>query len=153
MQSEADFKKTFKKSVRVQKGFSLSLAAPMIIGVPDLYVIMPGYMPVLLEAKWLGTVGTKFKRKINYTAMQLHWLKECNRVCGYSALGLVGYKRDGEYWAALVGPDNPGYLQNDNFIDAVYIQYEKGFDILKLFNDSKVPRINVNEFTNFDYSC
>ena len=49
MNNEASFKKIFCDSVKRDKGFTMKLAAPMFGGIPDLYIIYPGYMPILLQ--------------------------------------------------------------------------------------------------------
>jgi hypothetical protein len=141
MKNEADFKSAFKKSVKAQGGYAISLAAPMLIGTPDLYVIMPGYAPVLLEAKWLGIVGAKFKRKLQFTAMQRHYLEECNKVRTGSALGLIGFKFDKIYHAVLVLPEAE-HLNND-FAYLPWTSFESGkCNVLDLFSASNIPKMN-----------
>ena len=149
MKNEAEFKSVFKKSVRAQGGFSISLSAPMLSGIPDLYVIIPGFMPVLLEAKWLGSLGRKFKRKIQYSPLQRHFLDECNKIKVNSALGLIGFKWEDNIWASL----KPRILQEENeTISSDYInEYSatictpytgKTFNVVTLFAVAGVPRIN-----------
>lgn len=87
--NEASFKSLIKKSVKAQGGFALSLAAPMVNGLPDLYVAMPGFIPILLEAKWMQFGPT---RKINITPLQRKTLEHCNNATPYSAFILCGYK-------------------------------------------------------------
>lgn len=141
MKNEAEFKSVFKKSVRAQKGYSISLAAPMLVGVPDLYVIMPGYCPVLLEAKWLGIVNAKFKRKLQFTAMQRDYLKNCCDIKEGTAWGLIGFKFDKEYHAVLVTPETE-HLSND-FAYLPWTNYEQGkFNVLDLFCASSIPKFN-----------
>lgn len=142
MKNEAEFKSIFKKSVRAQKGFSISLAAPTLPGTPDLYVIIPGYVPVLLEAKYLGTVNNlKFKRKLQFTPMQRHYLKECCRVADHTALGLIGFKYKKMHVAVLVSPDEE-HLSND-FDSYPWIHYVGGtFNVLDLFSMSSIPKMN-----------
>lgn len=142
MKNEADFKKAFKKSVRAQGGYSISLSAPMLIGTPDLYVIMPGYMPVLLEAKWLGTVGAKFKRKLQFTPMQRDFLKECNKVKDCAALGLIGFRLDKDNHAVLVSPETEN-LESGTWPFLPWTGFEGGnFNVLDLFSVSGIPKLN-----------
>jgi len=147
MKNEAEFKTVFKKSVRAQKGFCLSLAAPMIVGIPDLYVVINGFMPVLLEAKWLGVVNHyPFKRKIEYTEMQKKWIVDCCEVRRYSALGLIGYKygdKKNSYEAHI-----QEVVRDKNYIDdrsKNYVSYKDGvFDVIQLFEKINVPKVNGN---------
>lgn len=98
LRNEADFKRAFKKSIMAQGGYAISLAAPMIAGIPDLYILMPKYIPILVEAKWLGEIDRiKFKRKVPYSEMQKMWIKDCHNVLPYSAMGLVGFE-----WQSVV---------------------------------------------------
>lgn len=146
MKNEAEFKSAFKKSVRAQKGYSISLAAPMLSGIPDLYVIMPGYMPILLEAKWLGEVGLSFRRKIQYKPMQMLYLDECCKVHPKAAMGLIGFKQGGKYWATMktriIG-------DKDEYIDwqCVHTPYiDKKFNVEHLFHHFDVPKFTIDRF-------
>lgn len=141
MKNEAQFKTAFKKSVKAAHGFSLSLAAPMISGLPDLYVIIPGYMPVLLEAKWLGEIRAhNFNRKIPYRPLQKIWMKGACDVQEHAAMGLIGFERDNLKYCVLC--ENGMESINYGFqCTQPYCVYNKGFDVLSLFNSSKIPRL------------
>lgn len=139
MKNEAEFKKAFKQRVKAEGGFSLSLAGPMIVGLPDLYVILPGFMPVLLEAKWLGEVKEIFKRKIKYTAMQMHFMDEINGVKPLAAMGLVGYKIGRHVFATLVPRI---YGAKEEFVTQDGITCAAPFGIEFLFNTNNVPKMN-----------
>lgn len=149
MKNENEFKTAFKKSVKAQGGFSISLAAPMLVGIPDLYVIMPGYMPILLEAKWIGEVNYKFKRKIQYTEMQKHWINECCEVKRYSAMGLVGLKLNKFYYAFLLeAGKGDNYLDDNAFTQAASSIYggdpgiPKIFNVSFMFDTANIPKMN-----------
>lgn len=144
MKNESDFKSVFKRSIKAEKGFSLSLAAPTISGIPDLYSIIPGYIPVLLEAKWLKEVTTKFSRKIPYSALQEVWLTECNRVNPFTAYGLIGFKWQSEIFACLT-PFHIKYIDftfASKFPHCIYNPKTKLFDIKSLFGHSSIPKLN-----------
>lgn len=141
MKNEAEFKTAFKKSVTKQKGYSISLAAPMISGIPDLYVIMPGFVPLLLEAKWFGEVSSTFIRKIPYTKAQLFMLQNVHRVGPGTAFGLIGYKLDGKYYATLVDP----IYESCTYHQQSVIYAEKAFDVLKLLRYNGVPVLTYPE--------
>jgi len=143
MKNEAAFKSAFKKSVKAQKGFCLSLAAPMIAGIPDLYVVINGFIPVLLEAKWLGEVNqAKFTRKVAYSEIQKHWITECNKVQPYTALGLVGLK----YGRSLYSCYIQEVYKGDNYISSTTEHFvnmvDSHFDVIQLFELIKVPKVN-----------
>ena len=147
MKNEAEFKSEFKRSVRRYKGFSLSLAAPMISGIPDLFVVMPGYMPILLEAKWLGEIKrNKFNRKIPYKPLQLLWIQECHNVNPYTAMGLIGCIYQDKIHAILVAYGTPQFYQLSNcfLTDCAYstISAEtKVFDVQHMFSKVPIPRL------------
>lgn len=149
MKNESEFKSMFKKSIRRYHGFSLSLAAPMVVGIPDLFVVMPGYMPILLEAKWLGEISReRFSRKIQFTPMQLLWIKECHDVNPYTAMGLIGFKYNNHTYACLVAYGTPMFYQFSNcfLTDCAYsiLSAEtKVFDVPGMFAKVPIPRIPV----------
>lgn len=145
--NEAKFKTAFKKSVTRHKGFSISLAAPMIVGIPDLYVVIPEFLPVLLEAKWLGEITRdKFARKVPFTPMQQHWIQCCDNVSPYSAMGLVGFKLRGLYYAVLVKYGTPCFykMTSDFVAQCSYVttpSLSVAFNVTALFHNVPVPRI------------
>ena len=147
MKTEAEFKTLFKKSVRAAKGTSISLAAPMLVGIPDLWVAIPGYLPILLEAKFLGEFKReKFSRKVPFTPMQVNWIRECDDVCPYSAMGLVGFYYKELLRAALIKYGTPLFYNfTQTFqVDCAHTTYnytKKAFDIFDLFAKVPVPRI------------
>lgn len=148
MRNESDFKSAFKRSVRRYHGFSLSLAAPMIAGIPDLFVVMPGYMPVLLEAKWLGEIKReRFSRKLNFTPLQILWIKECHEVNPYTAMGLIGFIYKDQIHACLVTYGTPMFYQFSHcfLTDCAYaplLAQTKVFDVPEMFSDVPIPKIN-----------
>lgn len=139
MRNESDFKKVFKKSVRAQGGYSISLAAPMLIGTPDLYVLAKGFIPVLLEAKWLGELRPGFKRKIPYTALQKDFVDGCNDVHECTAFGLIGFKLSGEIWCTLSVWD---YISHSEGVYQSLTPENKLFNVSTLFACSGVPKLN-----------
>lgn len=149
MKNEAEFKSLFKKSVKIYKGHTITLAAPMFSGIPDLWVCIPGYLPVLMEAKWLGEIKrTKFSRKIPFTPMQIEWIKNCDNVCSYSAMGLIGFKygNDSLVHAALVKYGTPLFYNftQDFLTDCAFVTIsEKMLDIVELFSKVPIPRMQT----------
>lgn len=148
MKNESEFKALFKKSVKRQRGFSLSLAAPMVVGIPDLFVVMPGFMPIMLEAKFLGEIKRdKFNKKIPFTEMQMHWIKECHEVNPYTAMGLIGFYFKDALHACLVAYGTPMFYQFSNcfLTDCSYSTQStqtKMFDVASMFTKVPIPRIN-----------
>lgn len=137
LKTEKDFVELFLWSVARQKGHAFKISAPTIGGLPDLYCAMPGYAPVLLEAKLIRDVKANFKRTIHYTRQQTELLKDCNKVNRYPvAFGLIfvnGY----HCVAKLMHPDIPQ-------ITDMEIHHTKGLawimddkqpmDVLSMFN-------------------
>lgn len=146
MKSEAEFKKHFKASVRAQGGFSISLAAPMLSGVPDLYVVMPGFAPVLLEAKWMKEVPERFNRKAGFTELQKYFINNCNKVHKGVAWGLVGMTHKTIIHASLhdvnsnVSSDDI-YLEHDESISKIDNKKEF-FNVRQMF-ELYVPKMNL----------
>lgn len=152
MKTEADFKLLFKKSVRHYKGASISLAAPLMPGIPDLYVIIPGYMPVLLEAKWLGSVGERFHRKMNYTAQQIEYIRACCEVHPYAAFGLAGMHRGNgrSISAVLLKYGTPLFYRVDSscFYECGTDHIEKAslyFNVPAMFEKAQIPKLSINK--------
>ncbi len=145
MKNEAQFKVAFKNSVRSYKGYTLSLAAPTLPGTPDLYCIMPNYMPVLLEAKFLGSIPrTKFKRKIQYSSMQQSYANKLNAVHPFAMMGLIGLIYNKITYCILV-PIHPGenYLSSEFFADYNRVTRQEGrFDVSSLFAGSPIPLLD-----------
>lgn len=143
MKNEADFKKHFKASVRAQGGFSISLAAPMLPGIPDLYVVMPGFAPVLLEAKWLKEVPLRFKRTLKFTELQKNFINHCNKVLNGSAWGLIGFQIGSTKLAILHNPNFQLLWDGSQFPAPVTINTQKEFfDVSTLFT-GQVPKMNL----------
>lgn len=147
MKNESEFKSAFKRSVRRYKGFSMSLAAPMISGIPDMFIVMPGYMPLLLEAKWLGEISReRFSRKVLYTPLQLLWIGECHDVNPYTAMGLAGCIYKGKIHAILLAHGTPQFYQLSScfLTDCSYSTMSaetKVFDIPDMFSKVPIPRL------------
>lgn len=76
----------------------------MTSGLPDLYCVMPGYVPLLLEAKFIKDF--KNQRKIPYTKLQSHLLIECNKPNKTPvAFGLIGVQTTaGNRYCMLINP-------------------------------------------------
>jgi len=143
MKNEKELKQAVKKSVLHQKGMYLSLGQPMVSGTPDAYILMPNFIPVLIEMKWLGEITkTPFSRKVNYTEMQKHWITECNKVQPFTALGLVGLK----YGKSLYSCYIQEVYKGDNYINSTTEHFvnmvDKHFDVIQLFELIKVPKVS-----------
>lgn len=140
MKSEAEFKKHFKASVRAQGGFSISLAAPMLAGVPDLWCCIPGYVPVLLEAKWMKEITINTNKQIPITPIQKHFLDNCNKVHPGIAWCLIGYKFDSHYWAVLLNTNDR--IEVGRGTAAPIAKHSELFDIKRMF-ELYVPKMNL----------
>ena len=149
MKNEAEFKTLIKKSVTWQKGYSISLAAPMLAGIPDLYIVMPSYIPILLEAKWLGEIKReKFSRTPQFSPMQIDFLQSCHEVSPYSAMGALGFIYKEQIHCALVAYGTPLFYNFDSTfkIDSAWVTRSavtKRFDILELLGKVPIPRIGA----------
>lgn len=145
MNNEADFKRIFKQSIKNSKGFAMSLAAPMISGIPDLYVILPDYVPIMLEAKWLGEINNPvFSRKIPFSPLQTHWMGEIHAVNAYTAFGLIGFKFQDEIYAVLTPPHvkQLTYQFEDLYPYAIYDRKAKVFTLTPMLVRSTIPKIS-----------
>lgn len=157
MKNEAQFKLAFKNSVRKQKGYSMSLAVPVFPGIPDLYTIMPNYMPVLIEAKWISTPNRFFNRKIEYTPKQLDYARKVNAVQPHAMMGLVGVRIEptNTIYAVLttINVDDPTENRmSDTFLHNKankVARQDKLFDVLSLFRNSPIPLIEETK-ADFD---
>lgn len=151
MKNEAQFKLAFKNSVRKQKGYSMSLAVPVFPGIPDLYTIMPNYMPVLIEAKWMVVETEKFNRKIEYTPKQLYYAEKLNSVQEYAMMGLIGLKYKGDIYAVLTTINPTENRLSDQLLSTAnkVTRQDKLFDVLSLFRNSPIPLIEETK-ADFD---
>jgi len=136
--TEADFKREFKKSVRHHGGFATSLPATTISsGIPDLYVCVPDFKPILLEAKLFREMHSpKFRRKIPYSALQKVFLQDLNKVQRDAGFGLVGFTLNKITYAVLV-PIEYDHLDGNFMQYCAYCTKERGekyFNIPQLFS-------------------
>lgn len=144
---EKDFEELFISCAKRQKGYAFKIKMSSINGLPDLCCVMPGFVPVLLEAKLIKDVGSTFKRTINYSKLQTELLSKCNKVNPVHtvAWGLVFVKYcDGYDYCALMEPEIPTMTHNDilsRTIGVVAIE-GGGLNILKLF-DGMVPKLHT----------
>lgn len=146
MNTEKDYEEIFIASAKKQGGHAFKIKMSTISGLPDIYCVMPGYAPVLLEAKLIKDVGLKFKRTINYSKLQTELLKNCNKVNTKSiAYGLIFVKDYGDKdLCLLMEPDIPTLSHNDLFTlepGLVYIQ-NKHVDVMTLFQHI-VPKLET----------
>lgn len=123
-----------------------------------MYCVMPGYAPVLLEAKIIKSVKANFKRTIHYSRLQTNLLNECNVVntypVGFGLIFVSGYHEA----VKLMHPDIPQISDDDlggindynisNNKGLDWIQDGKPIDVLHLFKDV-VPTINHENVTSF----
>jgi hypothetical protein len=143
MKNETEFKNLIKKSVRAQKGFSISLAAPMLGGIPDLYVLARGFIPILLEAKWMGELKPGFNRKIKFRPLQKNYIDECNTIKECSAFCIVGFKFDNKISSIMTVHDSICHDRVKVELDHMnFIGDNKLFDISNMFAYAGVPKLN-----------
>lgn len=69
------------QSVRKDGGYGKKISNHLQPGVPDLVLIVPGFVPGLWEVKDLGHVKEGFNRKVETTEMQALELMEFERAC------------------------------------------------------------------------
>lgn len=141
--NETSFKLLFKKSVEHHGGVAISLNSSFYAGLPDLYVLMPGFTPCLIEAKFLKDVGPTFKRKINYSPLQKSVLDKTSKICQHSSFGLVGYKQGKQLIAALVS-NGIEHLTHDCTRSGTSISVRgKFFDVPSMFNHATTHKLII----------
>jgi len=153
MKDEAAFKRHFKKSVTAQGGFSISLSAPMLAGIPDLYCVLPGFAPVLLEAKWMKEINNKTDRQIPITKIQKHYLENCNKIYPGIAWCLVGYQCNTSYYAGLF--DTEDRITTGTKTTVRISKHSELWDVKRLF-ELYVPKMNYvyqKESWTDPYNC
>jgi hypothetical protein len=133
MNSEIELKKKIKDSAKAQGGFAVSLASGMHGGLPDLYVVMPGFAPLLLEAKWIKNTSQGFKRKIPYSPMQRNFFNNCNTVVSNAAIGIIGFKLDKITYMCIIDPQRDVICSDFIF----YTGYDTIYKGKKLFDVKK----------------
>lgn len=157
---EREFKQLIKQSVKWQKGVYIPLAAPMVSGLPDAYINMPGYIPILLEAKFIGEIKReKFSRTPQFSPMQINFLQSCHEVSPYSAMGALGFIYNDQIHCSLVAYGTPLFYNFDSTFktDSAWVTRSavtKRFDILELFSKVPLPRIGglyIKGLEDIDY--
>lgn len=68
--NEVDHQTNIKKSVILQGGYSFKLSNRFTIGIPDLLVMLPPFVPCLAEVKDLGECVPDFDRKLDVSPKQ-----------------------------------------------------------------------------------
>lgn len=122
-----------------QGGYAFKIAMSAVSGLPDLYCAMPGHVPVLLEAKLIKDVGSKFSRTIKYSKLQHNLLTSCNAVytSPLAAYGLIFVKDYmGEDYCILMNPDVPIITDNElrtAKIGCCITMYKDMIDVSALF--------------------
>ena len=142
MKNETDFKKVFCTSVFAQKGYVLKLAMSSMSGLPDMYCVMPGFVPVLLEAKFMKIANGTFHRKIPYSKMQQYVMEMCNKPYGGNhtvAFGLVGVQTTDVVYCLLMPPGVQVVTNKD--IDFQPIIKGNTIDVLSLFEAKGVANM------------
>lgn len=159
MKNEADFKNVFCKSVEKQGGYTFKIAMSTVSGLPDLYCAMPGYAPVLLEAKWIKDCGPTFKRKIPYRPLQRDILNSANKASINShkekliAYGLVGVEYyDGNKFCVLMPPQVQIISEEDIFRIGSRSIVNGEIDIERLFN-LMVPKLCIQPADHENVTC
>lgn len=144
---EREFKNLIKLSVRRQHGVYIPLAAPMTSGLPDAYINMPSYIPILMECKWLGEIKReKFSRTPQFSPMQINFLQTCHDISPYSAMGGLGFIYEDKIHCALVAYGTPLFYNfNSDFkTQTAWVTRSaetKVLDIVELFGKVPIPRI------------
>lgn len=144
MTDENSLKKLFKRSVHQQGGLAVSLTSMSNSGICDLYVIMPKFSPVLIEAKYSKEPvnRAKFSRKIKYTALQVDFMNNVNKVHDRSAFGLVFFHINGDTICSLLSPDithiNESYVKNPHVVVNKATQL---FDVVSLFTQAGISSV------------
>jgi hypothetical protein len=149
MKNETDFKKAFCDSVHKQGGFTFKIAASIMSGLPDIYCAMPGFVPVLLEAKWIKDVTGKFIRKIPYRPYQQEILKNCSRpykkLDAMVAFGLIGVHNEHGMYCRLLPPTmeviTSEHIQYGQ--DGLEVIIKGGINVHSLF-ENVVPQIAID---------
>jgi len=146
--SESEFKKIFKDSVKHYGGLAISLSASFNPGLPDLYVLMPGCLPVMMEAKFLKKVNDKFSRKLKYSPLQKKFLYDSNAIQANSSIGLVGFKYKGQLRACLINhridtidQDFASYCSTDTLVGR-----NKIFNIPMMFMKANLYNVSPNTY-------
>ncbi len=105
--NETQFKRIFRDSVEKIGGFAFPISMSIMNGLPDLYCVIPGHIPVLLEAKWLKDIPEcgKFKRKTPYRPLQRDYLKNSIKVAKGSAWCLMGIDCGEKKFCGFIHPD------------------------------------------------
>lgn len=73
---EVDHQRHIKQSVIRQGGYSFKLSNQFSIGIPDLLIALPPFVPILAEVKTLGECGDDFSRQLGVSPKQKDELRK-----------------------------------------------------------------------------
>lgn len=147
MAKELDLQRDICQSVREQGGYARKLTAQGMmatVGMPDLLLVVPGFVPCLSEVKRLGKVPPKFKRKLGFTDKQRYEMAKLNEAAGTTiAFGLVGFEQNNKHWLVAVSHELDT-LSHDGYFDGrawAVREVGKKYDIAGMFNHMKIRRL------------
>lgn len=75
---EVEHQTNIKLAVRRQGGYSFKLSNQFTIGIPDLFIALPPFVPCVAEVKDLKEVYERFDLQLQVTPKQDHELKSIN---------------------------------------------------------------------------
>jgi hypothetical protein len=142
LQEQADI----KKSVRLDGGYSFKLSNRFTIGIPDLLIALPPFVPILAEVKDLAEWGDVRPRKLDVSPKQeyeLNGLGSLYDMFGRVSILLVALRRGRDHY--LVGlPRDARVLLAPLPWDAPSVQkrQSKGYyPLAPILQDLGVPRL------------
>lgn len=144
----------FIRSVRQIGGYGRKISHRFQIGIPDLLLVIPGYVPGIWEMKDFGEWNKDTERQLEVTEKQEIELMEFDKACkvklqdiGYSACGvLFTYKARGQRFMAICGYSIEKVRQNQH--PTIIRETRNGspfYDAEKLFNAYNVQQVKYGQ--------
>ena len=130
MARELDVQTKIIKSARREGGYGRKMSHKFAIGIPDLLIGLPPFIPALAEVKDIGVVVDNFARKIGVTdkqSLELHMFNDPYNdhqtrytPSRHSALVLVALQHRGKHRLVAIGMQGRGKYDEPWRLDHTY---------------------------------
>jgi hypothetical protein len=152
---ELDLQTKIKKSARTQAGYGQKMSNRFSIGIPDLLIGLPPFIPCYAEVKDLGVVVDKFDRQLDVTPKQYLEMKRfsepyeeaCTPYTPHrrAACVMVGFVHRGHHRLAVLPRDAERISAAYEATVTTWVERQPGgfYDIRALLNGIGIVRMST----------
>lgn len=136
---EVDIQRSILDLVRDVGGFGFKMSNQFLSGVPDLFVVLPTFAPVLMEVKNEGEVKETTIRKVGVTPLQREKLLRLNQLGNFGMVA-TAFKLNGENYVTITRPEQERIDFGDALRSNLTTIRRKGkFNLARVFTAYRVP--------------